>query len=674
MQLVELSLYNFCLYRGEQVFDLSPDRRSGKPKPIVLVGGINGGGKTTLFDSILLALYGSRAKCSKRTNRPYNDFLADCIHRDVDPADGASIALSFRYVAEGTESIYEVRRRWAVNNGVLKESLTVSRDGQRDSWLSSNWNHVIEEILPLGISQLFFFDAEKIRFIAEDDSTSEALGTAIKSMLGLDLVERLIADAKVIEMKLAERQIPTEEQAQIDEWKQTLAELTDKQKGLKQARAGIRNQLERAQETRRKAEQAFASVGGEHWENRRENERKRSELVAQQASVEESLVTLASGEFPLALVTDLLKSIVDQDAIEQEHHRLSLVGQVLDDHDDDLLSTLKEMEADSSTVKLVQSAQDQARSRRVEVEAPDVTFQLSKRSRGSALTLLETSLPSQVTKAGEQVTQLRSIGSSLDSIQRSLAVTPEEADLKSVAEALKNALKEVAEAEAEASRLDRDIDQNERECQAVEKNIEDKLLRSDSEMVRADDAARMSQLASRTRETMRQFLERSTAAKIDRLADHIYESFQYLLRKKTLVSSIHIDPKDFGIQLLGPDGEVISKQRLSEGEKQIFAIAVLWGLGRASHRRLPAIIDTPMARLDATHRENLLTRYFPSASHQTIILSTDTEVDEQYFKTLEPHVARAYLLKYNERKRETTVEEGYFWEHEPSLALQGEHA
>lgn len=674
MQLVELSLYNFCLYSGEQVFDLSPDRRSGKPKPIVLVGGINGGGKTTLFDSILLALYGSRAKCSKRTNRPYNEFLADCIHRAVDPADGASIALSFRYVAEGTESIYEVRRRWAVNNGVLKESLTVSRDGQRDSWLSSNWNHVIEEILPLGISQLFFFDAEKIRFIAEDDSTSEALGTAIKSMLGLDLVERLIADTKVIEMKLAERQIPSDEQAQIDEWKLALSELAEKRKGLKQARAHIKNQQGQAKNTAEKAEQAFASVGGEHWEKRTGNEQERQKLLSQQASVEESLATFASGDLPLALVTDLLESIVEQDAIEQEHHRISLMGQVLDDHDDELISALKEMEADSSTVKLVQAVQDQARSRRVEGEAPEVMFQLSEHARGFALTLLGTNLPSQITKAGEHIEQLESIGSSLDRIQRSLAVTPEESDLKSVAEALKNALKEVAEAEAEANRLDREIEQNKRECQAVEKNIEDKLLRSDSEIVRADDAARMSQLASRTRDTMRQFLERSTAAKIDRLADHIYESFRYLLRKKTLVSSIHIDPKDFGIQLLGPEGEVISKQRLSEGEKQIFAIAVLWGLGRASHRRLPAIIDTPMARLDATHRENLLTRYFPSASHQTIILSTDTEVDEQYFKTLEPHVARAYLLKYNERKRETTVEEGYFWEHEPSVALQGEHA
>jgi len=53
----------------------------------------------------------------------------------------------------------------------------------------------------------------------------------------------------------------------------------------------------------------------------------------------------------------------------------------------------------------------------------------------------------------------------------------------------------------------------------------------------------------------------------------------------------------------------------------------LWGLARASARPLPAVIDTPMARLDAAHRQHLVERYFPNASHQVIVLSTDTEVD-----------------------------------------------
>lgn len=123
-----------------------------------------------------------------------------------------------------------------------------------------------------------------------------------------------------------------------------------------------------------------------------------------------------------------------------------------------------------------------------------------------------------------------------------------------------------------------------------------------------------------------------------------------------------IDPATFAITLLDDAGREIPKQRLSEGEKQIFAVSVLWGLSRTSARPLPAIIDTPMARLDAKHRQKLVERYFPHASHQVVILSTDTEIERKYFYDLQPHIARAYHLNYDEKSKATTAEEGYFWD------------
>ncbi len=68
-----------------------------------------------------------------------------------------------------------------------------------------------------------------------------------------------------------------------------------------------------------------------------------------------------------------------------------------------------------------------------------------------------------------------------------------------------------------------------------------------------------------------------------------------------------------------------------------------------------------MARLDATHRRHLVERYFPNASHQVVIFSTDTEVDRQYYRDLQPHIARAYHLNYDEQERRTFGKEGYFW-------------
>jgi DNA sulfur modification protein DndD len=74
-------------------------------------------------------------------------------------------------------------------------------------------------------------------------------------------------------------------------------------------------------------------------------------------------------------------------------------------------------------------------------------------------------------------------------------------------------------------------------------------------------------------------------------------------------------------------------------------------------------IDTPLARLDSSHRRNLIERYFPTASHQVILLSTDTEITETEVQRLREKnaIAREYLLDYNAHLNMTTVKSGYFW-------------
>jgi hypothetical protein len=98
----------------------------------------------------------------------------------------------------------------------VREQLDVSLDGLPDRWHSEHWGQLVEDFFPLEVSQLFFFDAEKIRSLAEDETSSQVLGTAVKSLLGLDIAERLIADSAVLEARLAkalEADKPREERA-----------------------------------------------------------------------------------------------------------------------------------------------------------------------------------------------------------------------------------------------------------------------------------------------------------------------------------------------------------------------------------------------------------------------------------------------------------------------------
>lgn len=99
---------------------------------------------------------------------------------------------------------------------------------------------------------------------------------------------------------------------------------------------------------------------------------------------------------------------------------------------------------------------------------------------------------------------------------------------------------------------------------------------------------------------------------------------------------------------------------LSAGEREIYALSLLWALGKTSRRELPVIIDTPLARLDSHHRANIVKQYLPIAGPQVIVLSTDTEIDRENFGLISDNLAAIYRLEFDARTERTTVREGYF--------------
>ena len=136
--------------------------------------------------------------------------------------------------------------------------------------------------------------------------------------------------------------------------------------------------------------------------------------------------------------------------------------------------------------------------------------------------------------------------------------------------------------------------------------------------------------------------------------------YKKLASKKNLIDDIVIDPVSFEIKYMDVNRNEIEKQSLSAGEQQLMVISLLWALGICSKKKLPVIIDTPLSRLDSAHREALLTTYFPNASEQTIILSTDSEVDRNAYELLKPNIGDEFTLSYNDDTKCTTIEKGYF--------------
>ena len=123
---------------------------------------------------------------------------------------------------------------------------------------------------------------------------------------------------------------------------------------------------------------------------------------------------------------------------------------------------------------------------------------------------------------------------------------------------------------------------------------------------------------------------------------------------------IEISPVDYRLSLFDFSGNQVPSHQLSAGERQLLAVSILWGLSRASGRSLPAIIDTPLGRLDGHHRNKLVKNYFPKASHQVILLSTDQEIDEDLYSKIQKVTSQEYLIEYSQEHQSSEFQRGYF--------------
>ena len=147
--------------------------------------------------------------------------------------------------------------------------------------------------------------------------------------------------------------------------------------------------------------------------------------------------------------------------------------------------------------------------------------------------------------------------------------------------------------------------------------------------------------------------------KTDILSETITTCYKKLSNKSNLIQKIEMDSQTLDLQYLSEDGRAVSKDSLSAGEKQLIVIAILWALAICSKKKLPVIIDTPLSRLDVYHRMALIKTYFPNAGEQTIILSTDSEIDAACYQLMKENIGDEYTLRYDDETNSTTIVKGY---------------
>jgi DNA sulfur modification protein DndD len=662
MILDQIVLHNFGAYRGRHVIDLSPPRG----KPIVLFGALNGSGKTTLLDALQLVLYGRFAECSNRGDLSYEEFLRRSINHAAYPHDGAALELQFRHRTAGDEytsageHTYRVHRSWMARDRGVKERIEVLCDGAPDAFATESWAERVEDFIPVRLSKFFFFDGEKIESLADLDRSSDVLATAIQSLLGLDLVDQLATDLKVVERRNRGKQRPEAERAALEATKVELDQLETHCYEARAKCASQRNELDRHRAQVRALEEKFRKAGGEAFEKRAQVESEHSRVDQRLQAVRERLRELAAASAPLLLVSDLLDTLASS-ASEHTASGVPELAPLLEARDARTLEAAKRAGATNAVLAALReflraeraSLEDRAKSRSPALmsnEAQTALHSLRSRSLTEARALSALLLKESDDLQAEIDRLDRMLASAPD--QEALAVISHE--LSAAREALSRAEASLHVSEEEARRLEQTHKQK---WDAYEKRMHKDV----DEQFRELSAERIVTYSEAVRGALTRFRSSMVERHVRRIEQFITEGLHHLLRKESLVSNLSIDPSTYKITLFGDDKRPLSPERLSAGERQLLAIATIWALARASGRPLPVVIDTPLGRLDSIHRNHLVQRYFPMASHQVILLSTDEEIDEIQFAKLKPLVGRAYRLTFDDRQGSTRVEQGYFW-------------
>ena len=662
MKFRKLSIENYKSFQFPTEIHF-PDSENGKS--IFLIGGMNGAGKTSIMESINYCLYGGKA-----------DEIFRAINRKEIAKGNA--AGRFELTAElddGSELI--VKRSWSA--GViespkakdLNERLVVVKDGKRVSVQNQQmWQDFIRATVPPGITQFFFFDGEKIQEIAADDHSEVRLKSSLEAALGIQNINQLSSD--LIYLKQEERKGFVEISDEDLTFKESeLKKEQAKYTRLNRERDEIKEDLTAFKEQYDEAKKRFQATFNRDPESRdaiREAEKRRIQTSNRLGQLENEIRGLCEKSLPFSLLGCFFDGIRQQ--IENE--RESLQGEAIKEHAEELakkivrvvedpepiynerLSDEKMVELEKRIFNLLREGDAQA--------ATDKLLNLSDRDAARILQKIEELENSDVFLIKPLVEEKQELEVELKKIESSLnsgSATESEQELfGQLQEEMESCATQIGRKTEQLRILEEDILSLEKKVREIEIEIEKLYEKHNVSKEKSDFINECDAIAG----LLNQFIVRMRKSKVHLLQEKTFEMYKLLSSKSGLIKDITIDEKSYEVKISDRNGHEIKKSGLSAGEKEVFALSLLWGLSQTSQLNLPIIIDTPLSRLDSTHRDNIIRNYFPNAGDQVIILSTDTEIDENYFKVLESHLSGAASLVFNHQQELTTLKTCYFWE------------
>jgi len=659
MYFTKVELHNYGIYKGTH--EMSLTNQIGN-RNITLIGGLNGRGKTTFHDAVLIALYGKQAlKYIQEKAKSYEKLLADHINkRATDEMTYVAVSLT---LDDGTD--LRIQKQWWRNGKRLEQNIIVEKNGIIDKYLGESWSYYIEEILPFGIAKFFFFNNEKITQLA-DDTSFEQIKSSIKSAIGISTIEKAIehADEVIRRKKSALKAFESSElnkgyqevERQITVIDQRLDEATKELRKLEFTCQTVAAKLEAK-------ENDFWSSGGDLSRNREAIKVEMDKISSSVEQIQFEILQIASDAAnPLSLCPQLVVQSYNNEQSQQSDDAKRYTEEIIVDIHQKIIKRLNNtglsLEVLNAVKKILNdelTAHTPAPGAITRVRMSPTTMMLYQHLISEVFPSITQKIVALLSKAELQETEYMSLDAHLGA-----------ADEKSMAmqlyEVLKSVEKEKNLADAEYQRKADAIESLKRQREILDSRRKQLIKGIVEKEYANDDNMRIIKYAAMSMDVLTEFKKRLQREKVVKLSHTATECFQTLVEKNSLVRSIDVNPETLDVTIVDIDGNELLKSQLSAGEQQMFAVSIVWALALTSGYRAPVIIDTPMARLDSSHRTNFVTKYLPAASSQVLVLSTDEEINGKYLDLVRDNVVDYYTLFYREEEQCTSIIRGYFEE------------
>ncbi len=666
MRILNLTVNNLGVFRGPRRFDFTPTHKGhGKYRHLVAVSGQNGVGKSTLFQSLGLALHGSLSLSDRVSRQDYSKYLLSRLHRSNDM--GVSVAspdggveISFEYVRSGKPLRVEIKRYWHWNGTAVSETLRVSCDGKPPNVDPDDYQTWINDLVPPGLAGLCFFDAEQLEAFSSPAQQGGLMADALRRLLGLDLVGRLQSDLERYTLLRGGHKAAESLRAKALGHQAAVEELDAKIESLQEQSAALAAEHVRAGAELSAQESRLAAEGSSYAARRPALRERLAQIQTETKRVAAEIEELSGELLPFCLAPELCLQL-GRRLIEEAKMHLCLTAEgVWQERVENLRAVLSKDDwwegislSARARGKLIERIVDKLRgtSARAGEEASKFIHNLAEPERDKLHEWIRQTLQDVPAQARKLCDELRGLQEEQRRIEDELQRAPDDdvlaplhAELLRLQESLQVSRKRQDELAEQTGALRYQREEHARQLQRV-----------DEELRKAQENEQRLALAERSRLALQVYKDALVGRRIAALEEKFLASFNAICRKERLLSGVRIDPETFDVELRGVEGERLNVGELSAGERQLYALSWLWALRQVSGHQLPLAIDTPLARLDDVHRSRFVNDYVPAVSDQVILFATDVEMDAELLRELKPHLARLYQLHYDQAGKETFV-------------------